>query len=575
MAMTVALKHRNRLRTQERGAILPLMAIMLVVLLGAAAMAVDLGWLFWQSIEIQHGADAAALAGVIYEPDLRTEAHTEALATAVVNGYDDGASGTTVTVLDYDDDPTAVENSSQLRVTITDQVDTFFMKVFGLGDVDIARTAVAEYTPPLLMGSRDSTFGRDYSQYAPGDAADPGYWANITGTWGPKSWGDRYGSACMDKSNYSSGTDYGSGYGQPCTTQPEIRFTSNWGAQSASGGYLYGINVPAGSTGLSVEIFDGPLFDQRRYGSGTHSDDWTGDYWPTYISNISYTANFYTWFMLYAPDPTPLNTTDNELLCTVRYGAIKDSYRDGGSSHPGDDDGGRDVYYPAKGIFWDAVGWSEYGDIPAANIATFWDDMATSDEMQTCQGNWDKGAGIYPLRVVVEDHPDAYGFNKYSLRVSSASGPQPSVSAMTDMSIFANDVQLAGTEFDLALVEPKYAGKDLVVEVFDAGDGPDTGSGDYLEIWDGAGSPPANCTWEEWDNEFAVVASGTGCSYAIDNGAGDNRYFVFTIPLADDYTCSGNGCWWEVHYFYNGGGQLRDVTTWKASIGGNPIRIVE
>ena len=49
----------------QRGAIMPLMAIMLIVLLGAAAMAVDLGWLFWQSIEIQHGADAAALAGVV------------------------------------------------------------------------------------------------------------------------------------------------------------------------------------------------------------------------------------------------------------------------------------------------------------------------------------------------------------------------------------------------------------------------------------------------------------------------------------------------------------------------------
>ena len=60
-------------------AIMPLMAIMLMVLLGAAAMAVDLGWLFWQSMEIQHGADAAALAGVVYEPSLRTEAHTEGI----------------------------------------------------------------------------------------------------------------------------------------------------------------------------------------------------------------------------------------------------------------------------------------------------------------------------------------------------------------------------------------------------------------------------------------------------------------------------------------------------------------
>ena len=55
----------SRIVREERGAILPMMAIMLIVLIGAAAMAVDLGWMFWQSIEIQHGADAAALSGVI------------------------------------------------------------------------------------------------------------------------------------------------------------------------------------------------------------------------------------------------------------------------------------------------------------------------------------------------------------------------------------------------------------------------------------------------------------------------------------------------------------------------------
>jgi Flp pilus assembly protein TadG len=54
----------SRSRNQS-GAILPMMAIMLIVLIGSAATAVDLGWLCWQSLEIQHGADAAALAGVI------------------------------------------------------------------------------------------------------------------------------------------------------------------------------------------------------------------------------------------------------------------------------------------------------------------------------------------------------------------------------------------------------------------------------------------------------------------------------------------------------------------------------
>jgi len=100
---------------EDRDAILPLMAIMLMVLIGAAAMAVDLGWLFWQSIEIQHGADAAALSGVIYEPDQRTEAHTEGIAAAAENGYVDTSLGgpDTVQIIDFVDDPSLVERDNQ------------------------------------------------------------------------------------------------------------------------------------------------------------------------------------------------------------------------------------------------------------------------------------------------------------------------------------------------------------------------------------------------------------------------------------------------------------------------------
>ncbi|MCH8130817.1 MAG: hypothetical protein IIC70_13095, partial [Acidobacteria bacterium] len=123
----------------------------IVVLMGAAAMAVDLGWLFWQSIEIQHGADAAALAGVVYEPDQRDEAHTQGTAAAVENGFvHDPLNGDEIEILDFVDDPTAVEQSSQLRAIVTRRVPTFFMKVFGLGTVDISRTALAEYEPPRV-----------------------------------------------------------------------------------------------------------------------------------------------------------------------------------------------------------------------------------------------------------------------------------------------------------------------------------------------------------------------------------------------------------------------------------------
>ena len=48
----------------ERGAALVWLSLMLTFLIGAAAFAVDLGWLYVNSSRIQRTADAAALGGV-------------------------------------------------------------------------------------------------------------------------------------------------------------------------------------------------------------------------------------------------------------------------------------------------------------------------------------------------------------------------------------------------------------------------------------------------------------------------------------------------------------------------------
>ena len=197
------------------------MAIMMFVLLGAAAMAVDLGWLYWNSIDIQHGADAAALAGVIYEPEQRTDAHTEGVAAARENGFiDTGAGGSdTVSIIDFTHDPTLVEHDNQLRATITHPVQTFFMKIFGITAVDVSRTAVAQYDLPIALGSPDAYLGAD-----PSRDMYPGFWLSVAGTWLSKSNGDRFGMGCS------------SGSGSGCSQNPEHRRSINPGQQTASGG---------------------------------------------------------------------------------------------------------------------------------------------------------------------------------------------------------------------------------------------------------------------------------------------------------------------------------------------------
>jgi hypothetical protein len=436
-------------------------------------------------------------------------------------------------------------------------------------------------------------FGRDYSQYAPGSASDPGFWASISGTYGPASWGDRHSSPCKDKT-YIDGTFYGDGYGledyngYPCIIQDDYRWNTNPGAWNASGGYLYGIHVDSSPTGLALEIFDGPLFAQRRYGSGSNTDDWTGDYWPKPDSwsghyepfgppDLLVEDDFNTYFMLYGPDTTPLITDDNELLCVVSFNA----YNDAGSGQPADDDGGREQYYP----FWD-VSWSEFSDIPAASINAMWDDMAT---LGGC-GSLDRGPGIYPLRVMMEHNEPStcpglyptggcpYAFNKYALRVSASVG-DPTISGLQDMSIFANDVAWASTEFYLARVDQKYAGKDLVVEFFDAGDfgGSSPNPSDTVEVLAGNGDT-LSCEWLVLDLDGDTDTSGTGCSFNMVLGGGsayDNRIVQFAIALPDSYACSGDSCWFRVVYNYTGSAAIQDVTTWTAYIDGNPIRIVE
>ncbi len=84
---------RNVRTGNERGAVLPLLALILVVLMGVVGFAVDLGWLYWNSIEIQHGADAAALGGVIYIASDADKAKVEGRAAAAENGYIDATLG--------------------------------------------------------------------------------------------------------------------------------------------------------------------------------------------------------------------------------------------------------------------------------------------------------------------------------------------------------------------------------------------------------------------------------------------------------------------------------------------------
>lgn len=226
-------------RDSERGATLVLAAAVLLVLMGMAGFAVDLGWLYSQRTEVKKAAESAALAGVVHMPIgasetfLTSAAHDTALDVASRLGYQNDSEGTVV--------PTEVPGQpTQLNVAVSRNVQTFFMSVFGVDSVTLDQDATAEYIKPLPLGSPENQFGND-----PGCAPNLGtetdcanFWGNIHGKYTDNGMGDAYSSYCN------------SGNGSGCTINPRWR----------ESGYVFAVEVPVDTT-VTVDIVD-PAFVQ-------------------------------------------------------------------------------------------------------------------------------------------------------------------------------------------------------------------------------------------------------------------------------------------------------------------------
>ncbi len=269
----------------ERGATLVIATASLVVMLGAAAMAADLGWLYLNGLRTQQAADAAALGGVVHMPDDFPLASTTALDVASSNNYVDTSLGGDATVV-----PTEViTNNRQLRVTVTRAVPTFFMKVFGIDDVSITRHAIAEYVLPLPLGSPDPQFGNDpeCSPDVPGSGTNcPNFWGNIHGRWTNRVMGDAFSSACIGSN----------GLGCP-QANPDWRID----------GYLYGLEVQQAGANVTVELLD-PAFVDRG-----------GDPFFAGDQEKGHPLGPPTEFTLFDTDATPLQVADNAVICQTTY----------------------------------------------------------------------------------------------------------------------------------------------------------------------------------------------------------------------------------------------------------------
>jgi Flp pilus assembly protein TadG len=117
----------------EGGVIIVLVAGMLVLILGMAALAIDVGSFYQAQRQAQSAADAAALAASQDLPASMGAAAND----GTTYGHKNFPTATVNVTTNYNN------NSSQVQVKVTAQTPTFFGQLFGMTSATVSATAVA------------------------------------------------------------------------------------------------------------------------------------------------------------------------------------------------------------------------------------------------------------------------------------------------------------------------------------------------------------------------------------------------------------------------------------------------
>ncbi|WP_159617646.1 Tad domain-containing protein [Arthrobacter zhaoguopingii] len=143
-------QHKSSPRDAERGAVSIIVAVLLVALLGFAALAVDVGAVYWEKAQLQNGADAAALA--IAEDCAAGTPGTcgafattgQVLANSNANDKSTGVSSITFPVAGT----VRVETNARDAGTGANTFNLFFARALGIESTDVKASAEASWGAP-------------------------------------------------------------------------------------------------------------------------------------------------------------------------------------------------------------------------------------------------------------------------------------------------------------------------------------------------------------------------------------------------------------------------------------------
>ncbi|HEY5013145.1 MAG TPA: TadE/TadG family type IV pilus assembly protein [Acidimicrobiia bacterium] len=573
----------RRVRADESGLALVWMTLFLMVLLGFAAIAVDIGHGYQVAQRAQNTADAAALAGTVYLPGNVATAYSTAQTIASANGFTNSPVNGVQVI------PEQQTKLSQLKVTVKQSVKTWFAKAIGFGTMDISRSAIADYAPPIAMGSPNPQYGNDpESGCAPASSSCtlyPNLWGNVSAHGSTKQSGDAYTSG-------------------DCGGTPDNCSGSN--SDLDPNGYYYDVHFNSAAT-VKVQVFD-PGFVA------------VGDFCEA-GGQPSYYADLKTAALAAKPAGWPVGVTFNGSARYAPEGSTTDSPS---TSNPGtrcctgdqpfDAPGGVAQNMPSTtytvlgpsalpgqpSTASPTVGCNQQvfpgvGGSPGKTIAqqlangTKISVSPTPQYLAAYFRQWYTmctitGAANSDYFLQINGDANGKGHNRFAIRASGGAAGAVSVYGNAKMAIYANAGSGVLTQFYLTRIPSNDQGHVLDLFLFDIGDAGSgvTGSLQVVAPTDATGAaigpctytaPPGNSTGPPWGTD-SLMSSCTISGVSSANYQG--QWIEIKIPIPSSYGCldsSPTGCWFRINYLFNG--TVNDTTSWAAQLEGDPVRIVK
>jgi Flp pilus assembly protein TadG len=523
MARPLRIRDRDRYRS-EGGLVLVWMAFMLVVLLGMAGFAVDLGSWYLRSATLQRAADAAALAGVVWMPGDPASARAAALATLEKNGIDTGKVAVTYPL---------PSSAQQFRVQLTDaNVPAFFSRPF-VDKVSETRSATGEYVTPVPMGSPKNTFGT--GDLLP-SANRENFWAAVSGWCSGRENGDLR-QAGKDQSFISGNWTCGSGL-------PDNR-------DYLPTGYIYAVDFDAApGTNVAIEIYD-----PGYHPSGSKADN-------SLRSGSTITTTYTVYGKTASPFDPPTSTAPLYSR-TFPSGTF-----------------GQNAWVPLYTLQAPTAGRYYVQVRTAANESNSYGSNGFGLRARPASLPWSNSTSV--CTTIAGDPgysascPQVHGVEDMSIFANQTGGSATCYLAQVDP-------VYAGKTMKIDLFDPGEGASRL--EILNPNGTPvrfdwttPCGSVDGVTIAAPSGSSCNTTTKTAGaDNVSYLDVSGTGTK-PYGNLASSSKYSNRTVSafvkLPSDYTSQyGTKTWWKIRYTTTSG-TVTDRTTWSVSILGNPVHLV-